>query len=653
MNFKLTHFLFIFSFLLMSNSYALDLYVNDSYVSSRVKYTLSNDNRLDGLKLLLLDPNNNQYIIREFNGIDLSKQSYEDYISQIYFNKPGKYTLKAMVSDKILTSDTFNVSVYNPYKSQAIGGDANLILNKSTTPNLFAVLNEDSKQDQPLLGIENPRFEFDILDDSIKVDEFLTFTVKALDSDGNLDTSYLGEIEFEVIDDENVTLPDAYKFEEDDAGIHNFATAISFSTPGNKIIKVVDVDDAEIIAAFEVEVLESKNTQEDQNSSVSISLETPTSGVTNLNVIEFKGKTSPGKEVKIFENNTLLISLGSDSNGNFQFISPPFADGDYEFFAQIDNVKSDVVSVEVKTQAAILDDFIIAPESVRPLKKYNLELTFTDRVSTVSVVIDGKKFDLEAVDDTSTKFFAELVAPVLSGDYNVSIVYNDFQGISNTFLLPEKLIVLEPEITSVNDTEEINFNVNQTDLDGDFNQNSNQNNQTFVSDAVFIPPSNVTGVQIIPDDNKVQLNWLPASDNTGIAFYLIRFGIDPSLLDSELKTFDSTTAFTIEQLPSDMQFYFSIFAVDIDGNLSRQGSNILSAVPQRSITSSFGANLNGSIINPVSNDVLIDPDQIEMNQDLLGVETPEVGPSENLAILSLMLSFLIGLILRRKGWSLF
>jgi len=670
MNFKLTHFIFIFSFfslVQLNSSFALDLYVKDSYVSSRVKYTLSNDSTITDLKLVLTDPNQKDYLVSEINTINLSNSSYEDFISQVFFNKAGKYVLSAFQNNILIASDQFNVSPYDPFKLNSIGGDDNIQSKLSNSILLAnnAVSDSDNNDDEEiLLGIENPRFEISDFESSISVDEFLTFTVQALDSDGNNDEIYTGTIEFEVIDDENVTLPDDYEFEDVDAGRHTFSSGISFSTPGEKIVRLFDKTDGSIEAAFKVNVLASQTDDEDQEqSSLSITLDKPVSGISNQNSIEFSGTTAAGKEVKIFENNSLLISLGSDKDGKFQFISPPFADGDYEFFAEIDGVKSNVVELEIKTESAALNDFVIAPESVRPLKKFNLELTFSDRVSDVAVIIDGKKFDLENVDETGIKYFAELTSPVLSGEYNISVIYVDFQGASNTFLIPEKLFVLPAESSTILETDEIDFTSNPTDLDSsldDIDQSTPQGN-SFVSDAVFIPPSDVTGLTTISDTNKVQLNWISSTDNTGVAFYVIRFGLDPTNLNSEIRTFDSTNAFTIEQLAEGQEYYFSVYAVDLDGNLSRNGSSVVSAFTSRSVTSSFGLNVNNDnlLVNPdINNNLNVDPslisnNTVDSNQDLNGLETSNVGPSENIAFVSLFLSFVIGIIIRRKNWLWF
>lgn len=669
MNFKITHFIFVFSFLSilsLNTSFALDLYVKDSYVSSRVKYTLSNHDNLNNLKILLKDPYQKEFIVSEFSSLNLSNSSFESFIPHVYFNKAGKYTLLAIENNNIIASDEFLISVFDPYKLSAIGGD-DKNLNQSNDLNTLNLLSlndqsdsdDDSSNEDFLLGIENPRYEIFDFDETILVDEFLTFSIQALDADQNPDIEYLGSIEFEVIDDQNVVLPDVYEFEADDAGLHTFSSSISFSTPGTKIIRVFDSQDETLEAAFEVNVLPSTQAEDEQdNNSISISLDSPVSGLSNVNTIEFLGNTLPGKEVKIYENDALLISLGTDTEGDFQFVSPPFSDGLYEFYAEIEGVKSNIVELEIKTQAAILNDFIISPESVRPLKKFNLELTFSDRVSAASVVIDGKKFDLESVDNTSLKYFAELTSPVLSGDYNISVVYTDFQGASNTFLIPKKLLVLEPATSDILDTDEVDFTSNpinsSIDLDGSAD-NNNQNNN-FVSDTIFIPPTVVNGVTVIPDTNKVQLNWLPSSDNTGVAFYIIRFGFDPSDLSSEIRTFDSTTAFTIEQLQEDKQYYFSIYAVDLDGNLSPQGSNLVSAVTSRSITSTFGLNVDGVLVQPETNNIdpnLINSNAVDANQSLDGLETSNVGPSENIAIVSFVLSVLLGLYFRRKKFFLF
>ena len=65
--------------------------------------------------------------------------------------------------------------------------------------------------------------------------------------------------------------------------------------------------------------------------------------------------------------------------------------------------------------------------------------------------------------------------------------------------------------------------------------------------------------------------------------------------------------------------------------------------------------MDGTIVDSVQ---AVDSDFIQnngfdANQDLQDLETSNVGPSENIALLSLMLSFVLGIYCRRKGWLWF
>ena len=349
MQFRVTQFLFIVFLGLVlntTNTFALDVFVQDSYVSSRVKYTLSNDARVGNLKIVLENPKRKDFVVAEISSLNLLNSNFEDYISQVYFNQAGKYKLKVFSGNRLLDSDEFNVSqpnFFNFLQTNSLGSSQVVNEGKASLnpdmpiggseDNLLADVSDDDDgdQDPPLLGIENPRFAFENLPDDFTNLEELTFRLIALDSDQNEDSAYQGTIAFEVVDDNNAILPSDYTFVEEDAGKHVFSSSIRFSNTGEQIVHVFDVDNPELEAAFAINVLVDDSQEDDEDvDNIQISLSKPSSGISNVNTIEFEGETLAGREVKIFENDSLLISLGTDGEGKFTYTSPPLPDGSYE-----------------------------------------------------------------------------------------------------------------------------------------------------------------------------------------------------------------------------------------------------------------------------------------------------------------------------------
>jgi hypothetical protein len=68
-------------------------------------------------------------------------------------------------------------------------------------------------------------------------------TVVALDANNNIVTDYQGTVTFSTTDgDPGVVLPAAYTFTAADGGMHTFTAAVSFLTPGDQTLMVIDTD---------------------------------------------------------------------------------------------------------------------------------------------------------------------------------------------------------------------------------------------------------------------------------------------------------------------------------------------------------------------------------------------------------------------------
>lgn len=106
------------------------------------------------------------------------------------------------------------------------------------------------------------RFDVAVEPNPIKASEFADVTIKALDANGNVDTSYTdGDIWIEVegfeYTDPDVVIPGGGIgfFEASDQGIKIFSKGLTIKRPGTYTVSVVDVYDTEITGETEVQVL--------------------------------------------------------------------------------------------------------------------------------------------------------------------------------------------------------------------------------------------------------------------------------------------------------------------------------------------------------------------------------------------------------------
>jgi len=545
-----------------------------------------------------------------------AEESYEiDLdIKSLFLSADGAYYLIAVNSEtnKLLASDSFAVvdTGFSLAKLFGVGGDDQLLA-QASDPN--------DQEKEIIAGIQNPRFEFVDFPQEVQQFDDVTFELRALTVDGDLDSEYLGTINFEVLDDPNATVPTEFTFEEDNAGIQQFNTSVSFSQPGEQILRVFDIDDETLEAAVKINVI----AQADDNEPASkITLESPLPGVTNSNRILFKGTTDVGVDVSIFENNVLLESTSSNAEGAFSVTTSPLADGDYSFVVKTDSAESEVVNITIDSLTASLVNSTITPPTPSAGQVFEINLTFDSEVASASIIIDGVQTDLVASDNSKKRFKTSLAAPLLPDNYDVSVVVLDQSGTSNSFRIQQPLTIIEaPSDSIVTDGSDLD--------DGQFVI------PDFTSRDVFgNPPTKPTGVVASVLDKRVDLAWQASADDLGIAFYSIRYGTNPDNLDLGVETATDETAWFIPNLDSDTRYYFQVFAIDLDGNSSVEGSDLIFADIGRPDSTSYYGNADPGT------DVLVDGvDTSVGGPDLSDLTTSETGPSN---VLALLFSFLGG-----------
>lgn len=98
-------------------------------------------------------------------------------------------------------------------------------------------------------------------------------------------------------------------------------------------------------------------------------------------------------------------------------------------------------------------------------------------------------------------------------------------------------------------------------------------------------PSDVENLVVLETSNQaVKLKWDAATDNTGVAGYVVYYGLSPVTKSGETYDFNKdtgkVTTYTVTGLTNDEKYYFSVIAYDAAGNESANWAYEVSATPK-------------------------------------------------------------------------
>lgn len=537
---------FLSSLLLLNTAFALTLNVDDVFVGNSSIINIENS-IVEPLSFYLLHPSKQVFPIANMQNIKVSGIK-KLTIPTIYLMTEGSYQILAYNSSKdLVATDDFFVAAH------AIGGNV--------------VIPDDNK------------FELVDFPEIVNLLDPISFTLRALDDNGELLPNYTGTVKFEVIGDPNATLPTNYPFELNDAGEHLFSNSLIFTQSGTHTFVITDTDDESISAEFEVQVLEN---QTEFDSVIEINVDEPiNNAVSQKSQVDFKGSTAVGLDIQLFENDVLLETFTADSDGNFEFSTPALADGDYKFNLVVNNVKSDDINVKISTGSVSLQSFELSSENLISSEIFEITANLSSDVTSASLVISGLKTPL-LVDGSLVS--GQVAAPLLPGDYELLLILVDEFGVSSNFKLDKKIKVTQSDSAVDDSTIGAEADV--------FNSPSNE----IILDPNLVVPNAVSNIIADVSDKMVTLRFNHASDNTGIAFYEIRYGESIDNLNLFVETKGPINEWFIPELDNDVEYFFQIFAVDLDGNTG-EGSDIISAIAGRpDSTSLFGSQVNENVI---------------------------------------------------------
>ena len=429
--------------------------------------------------------------------------------------------------------------------NDVIGAASMLAVASGTDPNSDSDPDSGSGPDSGSRDPDTVYFDVGDIDGDVLVNENASFAVTAMTVEDSTDTSYRGTIEF-TSTDPNAVLPNDYTFQASDLGKHVFNLSLTFKTIGAQTLTVTDANDGTIMGDLEVNVLAARGAAV---SADEVIITQPTAGRYGVNNFEVEGTASPTSTVTVFDNGRQLGNVQSGADGKFTYEAKNLEDGDHAIYAESGGEISAEVVINVDATAASVEDFSVTPNPVAPGGTVGIAVRTDAGMESVSVIMSDIILQLvqEARPNDDT-YKGTLTAPATAGSYPMDVLLVDQQGNEASFAAVSTLTV-------------------------------DESLQNFTGDLSFHVPSRVIGVTVSPGPSKVNLQWNPSTDDTGIAFYRIYYGIDRNNLNLVANTFDASTRWYVANLRQGVQYFFQVVGVDDENNEGDQRSVVVGAVP--------------------------------------------------------------------------
>ena len=397
------------------------------------------------------------------------------------------------------------------------------------------------------LGGPVDSFEFEDVPDQINPGETISVKVSAMDSQNQKASDYLGTLRFSV-EGENAPFaktPDDYTFVLADQGSHTFSLALLFQQAGDYKMKVTDLNNPGIFGEKTFSVVDASYV----DGGAEIVISNPSSGNTYSNSVQvISGKATPGSSLKIFDNDVEMHSLIADLNGDFSYTTGPLLVGSHKIYVASVNGDGTILKTSKITEIAIdvsgpqISQALIEPSGeVDPGSAVKITLNVSDELSKASMVLQGSVYEFAKTPEG--KYTLEVAAPMDFGEYPLDFIIADELGNESNYkahstLKVGKLVVAVIEV------------------------------------------GEVTGLKATPGDSRVTLNWIaPLSSTNPIKNYRIFYGISPNQLTEATDTFTDSTTWYIPNLNNNVEYFFTVLAVDTAGNTASVFGDIVASIP--------------------------------------------------------------------------
>ncbi|MFC1810773.1 fibronectin type III domain-containing protein [Patescibacteria group bacterium] len=413
--------------------------------------------------------------------------------------------------------------------------------------------------------------EFEDLPTTILPNSDTEFDLTAYDSENSIVPNYSGTVHFSVEGANSIyaTVPNDYSFDIDfDSGSHTFAGAgnsLTFVQPGTYHVVATDLSNFTIRGEVDILVGSGTTLPDTTPSAFDLVISSPTEGTYSHNEITITG-TAPSTDLTIqfFDNDAPLGETSVENDQSFSYQTDELIDGSHTLLALgLDNADtiqytSSEITFEIDTSAPEVEDIEFSPDTgIKTGEILEITVTSEPNVFQGAVVFNVDIAELEQDPTDSTKYIASIQAPLETGTYPIDVILIDELGNEGSYTDVATIEITESgEGTIIGEEEE-----------------------EEPEEIVDTPPSDVFGVQSASSDSKVTLTWQAASDDSGVEYYRIYFGLTPSNLSQVVDTLEDNTTWYIPNLVNGNEYFFAVAAVDDTGQESSNSSSIVSGIP--------------------------------------------------------------------------
>jgi len=418
------------------------------------------------------------------------------------------------------------------------------------------------------------KLSFSDLPLSISPNSDVSFTLSALDSEDAVVPNYSGSVHFSAEGSNSVyaKLPNDYTFDVDmDTGIKQFSgpNSLNFSQPGTYIVVATDLNDFTIRGETEIVVGTGGNTTTPPATvpSDEIIISSPTAGTYGDKQLPITGTAPEGAQtVQIFDNDVNIGSTQVEDNMSYTYQPTQLQDGQHKVFVVALDMDGTILmtSEEVNftidsTPPEVLGIKFTPSKGIKTGDVIDITVTSDASVSQGAVVFNVDIAELESDPNEPTHYLASIQAPLEAGTYPIDVILVDDLGNEGSYEDVATVEVTDAGTASVTGNDE-------TPPDE-------------VTPPADEKPGDVFGVTSTPSDQRVSLNWQPATDDKGIKNYKIYYGLSAANLNMSVITQDNKTTWYIPNLKNGNEYFFAVSSIDTTGQESENRSSLVSGIP--------------------------------------------------------------------------
>ncbi len=365
----------------------------------------------------------------------------------------------------------------------------------------------------------------------IELGEPVSFTVTALDADGELVEDYQGTVTFESTA-EDTLLPSDYTFELADQGEHEFTLALTILSEGTQTLTVKDADDETIMGEFEIG---EEGAEAVTKPVATIELDSPLAGTYASTAQTVSGTTQKDSTVTIYDGTTVLGSINTDDDGKFNFQVSGLKEGKHEIYIMSEHLPTGEITDSKKVEIAVdITPPVVSKISVTPTGEIEAETPFSITVeseteSEISVVLNNLAYEL--TEQTKGVYTGQIMTPATEGQYAISILAKDKFGNDATYPGETKLTVKPKK-------------------------------------------KPVANVLAISEEEAIQVDW---DIFPNAARYRVSYGTSQTSMTQKIVTIDSAPSWKIRNLEGGNDYFLQIEALSAAGQVISLPSEVASA----------------------------------------------------------------------------